>query len=76
MSNIGTETKSKHCRKCSFCTEYDHYDVLANTHTPVFYCHFKKGIFKGDRFQKDPTFDEKCPCFWERLKEDKEEEDE
>lgn len=74
MKNIGLETKSKHCRKCHWCAKYDDYDVMANTHTPVYHCQFPGGNWKGGR-QEEPTLDKDCPYFNERYKDEDEEGD-
>ena len=73
MADIGSKTKSKHCRKCGWCSQYDDWDVIANTHTPVHYCTFKRGI-NGNAPTK-PTLNEDCPYFGERYQNDDEEEE-
>ena len=73
MTDLGLKTESKHCRKCCWCAEYDDYDVIANTHTPVYSCTFGKGI--DGKAPTKPTLDEKCPYFNKPYKEEGEEED-
>jgi len=72
MSDIGLRTTDKHCRKCRWCAKYDNYDIIANTHTPVYCCTFGKGI---DGKQDAPTLDKKCPYFGEHYLDDKDDED-
>lgn len=72
MGNIGLKTEAKSCHKCHWCGKYDDYDIIANTHTPVYYCHFPGGNWKRD--EQEPTLDKNCPYFNERYVEDEEEE--
>ena len=62
MTNLGVEVKAKHCRKCTWCAEYDDWAVIANTHTPVYFCTKKAPI--------EP--DAKCPYFCEPYNEEEE----
>lgn len=56
------ETKERHCQKCSWCDKLDDYNVLANTHTPIYFC--VVGDFYSRRSpDKKPTFEKNCPCF-------------
>ena len=71
MTITGVKTENKHCHKCRWCAKYDDYDVLANTHTPVYYC------IVGDFYSKTkpdmtPTLKNDCPCFSEPYKDDEE----
>lgn len=71
MPITGAKTENKHCRKCRWCAKFDDYSVLANTHTPVYYC------VAGDFYSKKkpnmtPTFENDCPCFSEPYKDDRE----
>ncbi len=68
MGDIGRKTESKHCQKCVWCAKYDDYDVIANTHKPVYYCAFC-GEIKGKAPVK-PTLDEKCFYFSQQYKEE------
>lgn len=61
MADLGLETKSKHCRRCCWCADYDHYDVIASTHISVYYCTFGRGI--NGKAPTTPTLDKDCPYF-------------
>jgi hypothetical protein len=69
MYNIGLKTEAKKCRKCGWCAEYDDYDVIANTHTPVYYCTVKD-FYSKRKPEMVPNPDGECLCYIERGKED------
>lgn len=73
MGDIGLKTECKRCRKCQWCAKYDDYDVLQNTHTPIYYC--TVGTFYSKKNPKmTPNLDGDCPCFNEPYKDDEDEE--
>lgn len=73
MTTTRIKTENKNCRKCKWCSKMDAYDILANTHTPVYYC------IVGDFYSKKspamtPTLKNDCPCSTERYKDDEDDE--
>ncbi len=70
MTDIGLETIAKRCRKCNWCAKYDNYNIMANSHKPVFYCQFRGGI--DGKATMPPTLDEQCPYFGEPYEDEEE----
>lgn len=62
MGNTGIETKSTHCRQCSWCAKYTNFDPIQNTRTPVYLCQFPGSTFKKGRLDT-PSLDKHCPYF-------------
>ncbi len=62
MANLGIKTENERCKSCHWCAKYDDFNVLENTHTPVFYCTV------GDFYSKTkpemvPNVTGDCPCY-------------
>ena len=70
--NEDIKTEAKHCRKCTWCTRMNTYDVLTDERGHSYYCTFGKGI--DGKATIAPTLDEKCPHFQEPYHDDEEEE--
>lgn len=60
---------ARHCRKCQWCAKYDDYDVMANTHTPVYHCQFPGDTFRRGKTD-EATLDNQCPYFDEPYREE------
>lgn len=67
MASSLVKTENKRCKKCQWCNNYDHYDVLQNTHTPVYYCTVGDFYSKKDPAMV-PNIDGECPCYAEPYK--------
>ncbi len=62
MPEIGVKTENKRCKKCQWCAKYDDFNVLQNTHMPVYYC--TVGDFHSKRKpEMKPNIEGECPCY-------------
>ncbi len=72
MGDIGLKTENKRCRKCRWCTKYDDYDIMANTHIPVYYC-IVGDFYSKTKPEMKPNINGDCLCFSEPYKDEDDE---